>query len=385
MKKLFCMLTLLFVLLCLLIACDDHTHSYGEWELSKTANCKEKGEEKRVCECGEIETRELDFAHNFKEWTGSCDQDGKLTRKCRCGATEERDTPDYCVFDTNNVCTFCHTAPVISDDLVFTLNEDGSSYSVKAGKYSASRAGDIFLPYYHDAKPVTAIDIDAFNGCTMLTSIIIPSTVKTIGAGAFQGCTDLLSVKLHGDSRLQEIQDFAFDRCRYLTSIHIPATLAKIGTNAFSSCSGLKGVYITDLAAWCRIDFAFTTSGTGILTDANCYSNPLVFAHNLYLNNTLVTHLEIDNAIESISSAAFINCTSIESIAITNPALVIKSFAFLDCEKLKSVTFSESNDWVATRHTVKEPLASTDLANPETAALYLNKVYVSCVWQREME
>ncbi len=382
MKKLFCLVTLLFVLLCLFMACDAHTHSFGEWELEKAATCKEKGEEKRVCGCGEMETRELDFAHNFKEWTGSCDQDGKLTRACRCGATEERDTPDYCVYDTNNVCTFCHTAPVISDDLVFTPNEDGSSYSVKAGKYDASRSGDIFLPYYHDGKPVTAIDTDAFNGCTALSSIIIPATVTTIGAGAFQGCTDLLSVKLHGDSHLQEIRDLAFASCRYLTSIHIPATLTKIGTNAFSSCSGLKGVYITDLAAWCKIDFAFTT---GDFNHAICGSNPLLYAHDLYLNDTRVTHLEIDNTIESINSVAFINCTSIESIAISHSALTIKSFAFQDCEKLKSVTFSESSDWVATRYTVKEPLSSTDLADPAKAATYLRSTYCDYYWERTVE
>ena len=34
----------------------------------------------------------------------------------------------------------------------------------------------------------------AFYGCTGLTSIVIPSTVKVIGEGAFEGCENLTSV-----------------------------------------------------------------------------------------------------------------------------------------------------------------------------------------------
>ena len=32
---------------------STHEHSFGEWTVSKAATCTEKGEERRVCECGE--------------------------------------------------------------------------------------------------------------------------------------------------------------------------------------------------------------------------------------------------------------------------------------------------------------------------------------------
>ena len=46
----------------------------------------------------------------------------------------------------------------------------------------------------------------------------------------------------------------AFDGCKNAISISIPSTLSRIGKYAFDGCTRLSGVYITDLAAWCRID-----------------------------------------------------------------------------------------------------------------------------------
>ena len=45
----------------------SHEHNYGEWKVTKNATCTEKGEEKRVCACGEAETREIEMkAHTQK-------------------------------------------------------------------------------------------------------------------------------------------------------------------------------------------------------------------------------------------------------------------------------------------------------------------------------
>jgi hypothetical protein len=36
-----------------------HTHSYGAWEVETAATCEAAGREKRVCGCGESETRTI--------------------------------------------------------------------------------------------------------------------------------------------------------------------------------------------------------------------------------------------------------------------------------------------------------------------------------------
>ena len=59
----------------------------------------------------------------------------------------------------------------------------------------------------------------AFEGCSGLTSLTIPSGVTSIGEAAFSGCSGL-------------------------TSLTIPSSVTSIGRSAFSGCSGLTSIYV---------------------------------------------------------------------------------------------------------------------------------------------
>ncbi len=39
---------------------EPHTHSFGDWEIIKNADCTNIGEQKRACACGEVETQNID-------------------------------------------------------------------------------------------------------------------------------------------------------------------------------------------------------------------------------------------------------------------------------------------------------------------------------------
>lgn len=52
----------------LLTACggDGHTHSYGEWVVTKQATCNEKGERQKICSCGDTKIEKTPKkGHNF--------------------------------------------------------------------------------------------------------------------------------------------------------------------------------------------------------------------------------------------------------------------------------------------------------------------------------
>lgn len=87
---------------------------------------------------------------------------------------------------------------------------------------------------------------------------------------------------------------------------------------------------IFDITSWCNISFA------------DDYSNPLFYAHNLYLNDHLITDLVIPNTVTNIGNYAFTSCWSLISISIPNSVTSIGNKAFYECSGLTSITIPSS-------------------------------------------
>ena len=89
-----------------------HTHKFGSWTVveGKEPTCTEKGQEQRVCECGEKEFRDkAALGHDFKNGTfvsdtATCTQDGVKTVKCaRCDATQDSPSKAHHTFAESDV------------------------------------------------------------------------------------------------------------------------------------------------------------------------------------------------------------------------------------------------------------------------------------------
>ena len=105
---------------------------------------------------------------------------------------------------------------------------------------------EVIIPEFIEHKgeniPVTTIGGNAFDGCSSLTSVVIPNSVTTIGSCAFSGCSSLTSVVI--PNSVTTIGDYAFSGCSSLTSVVIPNSVTTIGSCAFSGCSSLTSVVI---------------------------------------------------------------------------------------------------------------------------------------------
>ena len=175
---------------------------------------------------------------------------------------------------------------------------------------------------------VKSISSSAFYGCSGLKSVTIPEGVESIGNNAFSGCRGLKSVTI--PSGVKSIGDDAFWGCSGLTSVTIPSSATSIGKKAFADCSGLKSVKITDLAAWCQINFGSDDA------------NPLYYAHKLYLNDVEITDLTIPSSVTNIGYSAFSGCSGLKSVTIPSSVTSIGYRAFSGCSGLKSVTIPSS-------------------------------------------
>ena len=133
---------------------------------------------------------------------------------------------------------------------------------------------------------VTSIGYCAFSDCSGLTSLTIPSGVTSIGGGAFWGCSGLTSLTI--PSGVTSIDNHAFYGCSGLTSLTIPSGVTEIGNDAFSDCSGL-------------------------------------------------TCLTIPSSVTSIGDYAFQGCSGLKSLTIPSSVTSIGESAFNSCSGLTSI------------------------------------------------
>ena len=175
----------------------------------------------------------------------------------------------------------------------------GSVTSIGALAFYCSGLTSVTIP-----NSVTSIGDSAFRYCRELTSITIPGSVTSIGALAFYNCNRLTNINITdltawcNISGLYELMDYgsstknlylnnelitnlvipddvtsigysAFKNCGGLTSITIPNSVTSIGSSAFYNCSGLKTVLYKGTAEqWKKISIGNDNS---YLTNASPY------------------------------------------------------------------------------------------------------------------
>ena len=216
------------------------------------------------------------------------------------------------------------------DGIYYNLNPEKNEAEVTSGtpQYSGSVTIPEKFTYEGVEYSVTSIRDYAFRNCSGLTSVTIPNSVTSIGKYAFENCRGLSTVTI--PNSVTSILGYAFHNCSGMTSVTIPNSVTSIRGYAFDNCHSLSSVHITDLEAWCKISFY------------NNESNPLNYAHHLYLNGEVIKDLVIPNSVTTIGNYAFRECSSLPSVTICNSVTSIGDYAFYNCTGLTSVTIPNS-------------------------------------------
>lgn len=210
---------------------------------------------------------------------------------------------------------------------IYYTTTNGKPLSLDYSKFDISVSGNVYDSYRDmfvlsfDGE-LSSIPASAFNGKSTLETIIIPEGVTTIETNAFYNCSNLYNITI--PDSVTTIGEKAFYECENLESVVIGKGVKSIGKDAFGSCSNVEKVYITDLTAWCNIDFADDDA------------NP-IYSGSLYLNGELLTDVVVTEGITELKPYVFRECYSIMSVTIPDSVTTIGESAFYQCRNLTSV------------------------------------------------
>ena len=167
------------------------------------------------------------------------------------------------------------------------------------------------VTYSNYTYPVTSLGTSAFESCSNLQSVTLPTSITSINSDAFYGCTKLGSVNL--EEGLTTIALRAFYNCN-LTSVTIPSTVTSVGSGAF------KGNPLTTVV-WTP---ANCTIGTG--DDAPFYST-----------SSQITKFTFGEQVTTVPSYLCRNMSKIDTIVLPPSVKSLGQYAFAFCTSLKSI------------------------------------------------
>lgn len=162
----------------------------------------------------------------------------------------------------------------------------------------------------------------------LVTELVIPNGINIIKKYAFFGCSSIKRVII--PEGVTTIGDDAFGNCENLEEIDIPKTLVSVKKGFLNHKSGVRRINISNVEAWMNIDFQTN------------FSNPLVYAHNLYLNGDPVTDVIIPGSIDTVNAFAFMGCHTLRTVTVSPGIRKIGGSSFAECVNLASVKIPES-------------------------------------------
>ncbi|HEY5593181.1 MAG TPA: leucine-rich repeat protein, partial [Paludibacter sp.] len=200
---------------------------------------------------------------------------------------------------------------------------------------------------------VTSIGSMAFTFCRSLTSISISSSITQIGQLSFVGCSATINVD-PANQYYSSVDGVLFDKAKTALlqcpvsitgSYDVPSTVNSIGIYGFCFCDKLTSVNIPSAVESIGI-YAFTSCSGLITIDTN---NPNYTSLDGVLFNKSVSTLiqcgtsksgsyVIPSSVDSIGDNSFYNCSLITSLFIPSSVITIEDFAFYNCSGLTSIT-----------------------------------------------
>lgn len=166
-----------------------------------------------------------------------------------------------------------------------------------------------------------------FRGCTSLSKVTLPGSLKVIGDYCFKGCTALTSIALPG--ALTDIGDYAFADSG-LTEVTVPASVTKVKNAAFRNTAVKKVTINSTVTGYDMF------SGCKKLTTVTLGGNLKALAPYAFQNCTALKAITLPENVTELGSYTFAGCAALETIAMPIKGTSIgSSYTFSGCASLK--------------------------------------------------
>jgi len=278
----------------------------------------------------------------------------------------------YYAVDENNDTTWYQNAKnassytaynfsVVNDDgdtiwYDITSEEDKTCAVTRGQGYNPLRyKGEIIIPQEvtngNVTYLVTGIENGAFEECSQLTKVSIPSTVTYIGSDAFYECRNLTDI---GElpTGLQSIGSYAFESTS-ISSVTIPASVKSIDAAPFYGCVNLTELTVEEGNEYfCAIDNVLFNKDTTKLIQyaaglkAESYIIPESvekIGYYAFSDCKSLVDVTLPSSLTEIGTGAFYYDTLLASITIPATVYYVSYYSFYGCTNLQEIKVEDGN------------------------------------------
>ncbi len=316
---------------------------------------------------------------------------------------KQNDIEEY-VFNTSYKEYSGILTPTSSDLLTFTLSDDGTYYIVSDKEYKLN-VSNLVIPSTYNSLPVEEIASEGFAYKSWLNSVVIPSSIKRIGAGAFNG-TALKTIYYDAI----EVEDFSARNWVFYDSENNQSIDIYFGKNVKRIPNRLFFPLATDPNKVCNVNNIYFSSECHLLSIGEYAFYKLSKVQNISLPKTVksigkyafyecgineidlsnvdtigeyafsfsnIKHVNLTNVI-SIDKGAFSYCYNLLEVDLRNSNInIINDFVFKKCSSLTNVVFNNEITSIGEESfsyctSLKQFIAPTKLISIGLKAFYEN-------------